>query len=171
MLNISILTCKITLCWGDIANSYWYQQFIIVTLQRFHHLVSVSDRNLLIVVCVVVVKLYLYSPSSPKPWIKFKSNLLRNILGKRAFKFVQTKGQAIFQVEIVTKQRKYIDGIQKSSPDALHLFQQQLAQSIFESRGFQFSRIRNIYFPIEDMFLSLIITALQESVYLNQLFR
>ena len=48
------------------------------------------------------------------------------------YKIVQINGSALFQGEIIRKNRKYIDEIKKSSsPEPLGQFQPNLAQSIF----------------------------------------
>ena len=49
--------------------------------------------------------------SSPEPLGQFQPNLAQSILGWRGFKFVQMKGPALFQGEIIKKKRKYIDEI------------------------------------------------------------
>ena len=43
------------------------------------------------------------SSSSPEPLGQFQPNLAQRILGWRGFKFVQMKGPALFQGEIITK--------------------------------------------------------------------
>ena len=53
-------------------------------------------------------KLFTFS-SSPEPLGQFGSNLVQSILGWKGFKFVQMKGPAFFQGEIITKLQKYID--------------------------------------------------------------
>ena len=50
-----------------------------------------------------VCKLFTFSSSSPEPLGQFQPNLAQNILGWREFKFVQMKGPALFQGEIITK--------------------------------------------------------------------
>ena len=64
--------------------------------------VSFSDR-LLSVVCLSVCKLFTFSTSSPEPLDQFQPNLAQIILGLRGFKFVQMKGNALFQGEIIAK--------------------------------------------------------------------
>ena len=77
--------------------------------------------------------------SSPEPLGQFQPNLAQSILGWREFKFVQMKGPALLQGEIITKYRKYIDKIKKSSsPEPLGQFQPNLAQSNLGWRGFKF---------------------------------
>ena len=63
--------------------------------------VSFSDQNLS-VVRRCRRKLFTFS-SSPEPLGQFQPNLAQNILGWRGFKFVQMKGPALFQGEIITK--------------------------------------------------------------------
>ena len=88
-------------------------------------------------VCLSVCKLFTFSSSSPEPLGQFQPNLAQSILGWRGFKFVQMKGRALFQGEIITKQWKYIDEIKKSSSsEPLGQFQPNVAQSIFGWRGF-----------------------------------
>ena len=58
-------------------------------------------------------KLFTFSSSSPEPLGQFQPNLAQSILGWRGFKFVQMKGTALFQGEIITKYWKYIDKIKK----------------------------------------------------------
>ena len=69
--------------------------------------VSFSDHNLSVVRrccrCCRRRKLFTFSSSSPEPLGQFQPNLAQNILGWRGFKFVQMKGHAIFQGEIITK--------------------------------------------------------------------
>ena len=48
---------------------------------------------------------------SPEPLGHFQPNLAQSILGWREFKFVQMKGPALFQGEMIKKYRKYIDKI------------------------------------------------------------
>ena len=47
--------------------------------------------------------------SSPGPLGQFQPNLPQSMLGCGRFKFVQMKGSAFFQGEIITKLRKYIE--------------------------------------------------------------
>ena len=54
-------------------------------------------------VCLSVCKLFTFSSSSPEPLGQFQPNLAQSILGWRGFKFVQMKGPALFQGEIITK--------------------------------------------------------------------
>ena len=68
--------------------------------------------------------------SSPEPLGQLQQNLAQSILGCRKFKFVQMKGLAFSQGEIITKQRKYIDEIKKSSPEPQSQFQPNLAKII-----------------------------------------
>ena len=51
--------------------------------------------------------------SSPEPLGQFQPNLAQSILGWRGFKFVQMKGPALFQGEIITKAWNYIYEILK----------------------------------------------------------
>ena len=48
-------------------------------------------------------KLFTFSSSSPEPLSQFQPNLAQSILGWRGFKFVQMKGPALFQGEIITQ--------------------------------------------------------------------
>ena len=48
-------------------------------------------------------KLFTFSSSSPEPLGQFQPNLAQSILGWMGFKFVQMKGSALFQGEIITK--------------------------------------------------------------------
>ena len=59
-----------------------------------YEIVKIHGRNLKII--------------SPEPLSQFQPNLVQNILGWRGFKFVQNKGPALFQGDIITKWRKYI---------------------------------------------------------------
>ena len=54
-------------------------------------------------VCLSVCKLFTFSSSSSEPLGQFQPNLAQSILGWRGFKFVQMKGPALFQGEIITK--------------------------------------------------------------------
>ena len=74
--------------------------------------VSFSDQNLSVVrrcrlcrccCCRCRRKLFTFSSSSPEPLGQFQPNLAQSILGWRGFKFVQMKGRALFQGEIITK--------------------------------------------------------------------
>jgi hypothetical protein len=57
--------------------------------------------------------------------------LAQIILGARGFKFVQMKGNALLQGEIIAKKQKYTQNFQKSSsPDPLGQFQSNLVQII-----------------------------------------
>ena len=112
--------------------------------------VSFSD-HLSSVVCLSVrpsvrpsvCKLFTFSSSSPEPLVQFQPNLTQSILGWRGFKFVQMKGPALFQGQIITKLWKYIDEIKKSSsPEPLGQFQPNLAQSILGWRGFKFVQLK-----------------------------
>ena len=94
-------------------------------------------------VCPFVCKLFRYSSSSPEPLGQFQPNLAQSISGWREFKFVQMKGPSFFQGDIITKWRKNIDEIKKSSsPGPLSQFQANLAQSILGWRGFNFFQIK-----------------------------
>ena len=73
--------------------------------------VSFSDHNLSVVrqrccCCCCRRKLFTFSSSSPKPLGKFQPNLVQSILGWRGLKFIQMKGHAFFQGEIITKLMK-----------------------------------------------------------------
>ena len=57
-------------------------------------------------VCPSVCKLFLFSTSSQEPLGQFQPNLAQSILGLRGFKFVQMKGPALFQGEIIKKEWK-----------------------------------------------------------------
>ena len=50
-----------------------------------------------------VCKLFTFSSSPPEPLGQFQPNLAQSILGWRGFKFIQMKGPALFQGEIITK--------------------------------------------------------------------
>jgi hypothetical protein len=57
--------------------------------------------------------------------------LAQIILGARGFKFVQMKGNALLQGEIIAKKQKYTKIFQKSSsPEPLGQFQSNLVQII-----------------------------------------
>ena len=79
--------------------------------------VSFSDHNLYVVghhCCRWCRrKLFTFSSSSPEPLGQFQPNLAQSILRWRGFKFVQMKGPALFQGEIILKKRKYIEEIKK----------------------------------------------------------
>ena len=53
--------------------------------------------------------------SSPEPLSQFQPISAQSIIGWRGFKFVQIKGPAFFQGEIIKKMRKYINKILKST--------------------------------------------------------
>ena len=67
--------------------------------------VSFSDQNLSVVRrrCCRCRKLFTFSSSSQEPLGQFQPNLAQSILGWREFKFVQMKGPALFQGEIITQ--------------------------------------------------------------------
>ena len=102
---------------------------------------SLSDQSLSVVRrhrCCRCCKLFTFSSSSPEPLGQLQPNLAQIILGWRGFKFIQMKGSALFQGEIITKLRKYIDKFLKSSsPEPLSQFQPNLAQIILGWRGFK----------------------------------
>ena len=100
-----------------IPNIVFTKNFTII----FHHIfsspelkaqVSFSDR-LSSVVCLSVsvclsvrpsvCKLFLFSTSSQEPLGQFQPKLAQKILGCRGFKFLQMKGPALYQGEIITK--------------------------------------------------------------------
>ena len=61
-----------------------------------------------------------YQKSSPETLGLFPPNLAQSILGWWGFTFVQMKGHAFFQGEIISKEQKYIDKILiSSSPEPL----------------------------------------------------
>ena len=66
---------------------------------------SFSDQNLSVVrrCCCRCRKLFTFSYSSPGPLGQLQPNLSQCILGWRRFKFVQMKGPALFQGEIITQ--------------------------------------------------------------------
>ena len=70
--------------------------------------VFLSDRPS---VFLSVCKFFLISTSSQKPLSQFQPNLAQSVLGWRGFRFVQIKGPSLFQREMITKYRKYIDKI------------------------------------------------------------
>ena len=113
---------------------------------------SFSDKNLSVFRCRRCHKLFTFSSSSPKPLGQFQPNLAQSILGWRGFKFVQMKGPALFQREIITKLREYIDKFKKffffktTGPIST-----KLAQIIFGWRGFVFVLINGPHpFPRGD---------------------
>ena len=57
------------------------------------------------VVCPFVCKLFKLSSSSQEPLGQFQWNLTQIILWWRGFKFLQMKGPALFQGEMITKKR------------------------------------------------------------------
>ena len=54
---------------------------------------------------------------------QFQPNWTQSFLGWRKLIFVQRKGHALLQEEIITEQQKYIDGLKKSSRELLAQFQ------------------------------------------------
>ena len=76
-----------------------------------------------------VCNLFTFSSSSPEPLGQFQPNMAQSILEWREFKFVQLKGPALFQGEIIMKLRKYNEEFWKSSSKPLSQFQPNLAQS------------------------------------------
>ena len=70
---------------------------------------QVSFYDHLLSVCPYVCKLFTFSSSSQEPLGQFKPNLAQSILGRWGFKFIKIKDHALFQGEIITKQRKYFD--------------------------------------------------------------
>ena len=61
-----------------------------------------------------VYKLFTFSSSSPEPLGQFHPNLAQSIPGWKGFKFVQMKGHALLQEEIIIKKQKYIDEIKEN---------------------------------------------------------
>ena len=87
--------------------------FLLFSSPELKVQVSFSDRLLSFVHCPSVcpsVKNYIFT-SSPEPLRQFQPNMAQSILGCTGFKFIQMKGHAHFQAEIITKQQKYIDEI------------------------------------------------------------
>ena len=52
---------------------------------------------------IIIVINFTFSSSSPEPLGQFQPNLAQSILGWRGFKFVQIKGHALLQREIIVK--------------------------------------------------------------------
>ena len=71
-----------------------------------------------------------------------QSNLAQSILGYNGFEFVQMKGPALFQGEIIMKLRKYFDEIWKTSSPELSPFQPNLAQCVLGWRGLKFVQMK-----------------------------
>ena len=67
------------------------------------HLSSVVCLSVRLSVCLFVCKLFTLSSSTPEPLGEFEPILAQIMLGWRGFKFVQMKGPALFQGEIITK--------------------------------------------------------------------
>ena len=114
----------------------WLYLFLLFSLPEPKAQVSFSHQNLYIVrrhCC----KLFTFS-SSPEPLCQFQPNLAQRILGCRGFKFVQMKGSAFFQGEIIMKLWKYIDKFKKSSPEPGSQFQPNLAQTILNEGNSNF---------------------------------
>ena len=81
--------------------------------------------------------------SSQEPLGQFQPNLAQSILGCRGLKFIQMKGPALFQEEIIMKLWKYINEFKKSSfPEPLGQFQPILPQNILGCRGFKFVQMK-----------------------------
>ena len=147
------------LCLGDLYYCYIMSAVqtiamcvtsVIPCLVSLKAQVSFSDH--LSSVCPFVCKLFTFSSSSPEPLGQFQPNLAQSILGWRGFKFIQMKGPALFQVEIITKKWKYVEELKKSSsPEPLSQFKPKLAQSILRWRRFKFFSIERPYpFPRGD---------------------
>ena len=127
----------------------WLYLFLLFSLPEPKAQESFSDQNLYIL-CRHCRKLFTFS-SFPEPLCQFQPNLAQSILRCRGFKFVQMKGSALFQGEIITKFWKYIDKFKKSfSPEPLSQFQPNLAQTIFEWGEFKFLNEGTLLFPRRD---------------------
>ena len=74
-----------------------------------------SKHLLFVLVSVFTFHIFTFPSTTPEPLGQFQPNLTQSILGWRGLKFVQMKGPTFFQGEIITKKRKYIDKIKKSS--------------------------------------------------------
>ena len=77
-----------------------YTSFIISSELKAE--LSFSD-HLLSVLGLSVCKLFPFSASSPEPLGQLQPNLAQSILTWRGFNFVQMKGPALFQGEIIIK--------------------------------------------------------------------
>ena len=108
--------------------------FLIACRPSFDLSVNFSHFHLLFIVSS--------SSSSPEPLGHFQPNLAQSILGWRGIKFVQMKGPALFQGEIITKEWKCIEEFERSSPEPLGQFQPNLAQSICGWRWFKFVQMK-----------------------------
>jgi hypothetical protein len=67
------------------------------------------------------------------------TDLSQSVFGGKGLKFVQMKGDAILQGEIMTKELKYPENFLKSSsPEPFGQIQSNLVQIILEQREFKF---------------------------------
>ena len=71
--------------------------------------------------------------SCPELLGHFQPNLAQRILGLRGLKFVQMKSPTLFQGEILMKKQKWIDEIQKSSPEPLSQVEQKGDKRVLSS--------------------------------------
>ena len=91
----------------------WSLAGLLFSLPEPKAQVSSSDQDLSLVrhhrYHYCCCKLFTFSSSSPEPLGQFHLYLAQSILGMRGLKFVQMKGPALFQWEIITKSPKYIE--------------------------------------------------------------
>ena len=86
-----------------------------------------GDHNEILKIHWQILKIFFSRTTEP-----ISTKLGINHLWVKSLKFVQMKGPALFQGEIISKLQKYIDKFKKSSsPEPLGQFQLNLAQIIF----------------------------------------
>ena len=109
---------------------------VIISSPESKAQVNFSDQNLSVVrrcrrrrrCCRFRRKLFTFSSYSPEPVGQFQPNLAQSILRWRGFKFVQIKGPALFQGEIIMNCENTLTKLKKSfSSEPLGQFQPNLA--------------------------------------------
>ena len=94
--------------------------YIVFSSPELKAQVSFSDRLSSVVclfvrssvcLCLSVCKLFRFSTSSQEPLGQFQPNLALSILGLRGFKFVQMKGPAFFQGEMIKKRENNLKNL------------------------------------------------------------
>ena len=90
---------------ASFINAEWFLAHLSWKL-KWAFLITCCPSSVCSSVCLSVCKLFTFSSSSPEPLGQFQPNLAQSILRWGGFKFVQMKGPALFQGEIITKKWK-----------------------------------------------------------------